>query len=366
MSKSDIKYNHALVAGLARSGKAAVKALRKKGTSVDVYDAREDAEKRIWAESSGCKVIFGAEPIDVKPYDIIVLSPGFPVDRPFIKEAERCGIEVIGELELAYRMGNGKYIAITGTNGKTTTTALTGEIFSASGRKTRVVGNIGNAALNCAVDVDEDTYMITECSSFQLETVKEFRPVISALLNITPDHLDRHKTMKNYIAAKQKIFAAQETSEYFVYNADDELCIKAASTCKAALIPFSRKKKLDMGAYIDDNMIVINNGFDIYKICSTDEVKLPGLHNLENVLAASAICFFSGIGTDIIASVLKKFAGVEHRLEDCGIVNDVHFVNDSKGTNIDSALKAVALYKNIILIAGGYDKGVEYDSFIKG
>ena len=232
----------ALVIGLGRSGKAGAEALVNMGAEVDVYDSNEDIEKRDWAGSIGAAISFGERPVNVKGYDMLVLSPGVPTDKEFIKEAEAEGTEVIGELELAYRYGNGKYVAITGTNGKTTTTTLVGEIFKKAGKKTEVVGNIGVAVMTKAMDVDDDTYLVTECSSFQLDTAVNFKPEISAVLNITPDHLDRHKTMENYANAKGKIFANQGPEEYCIYNYDDEIVRELVKNCKAKLIPFSRKR----------------------------------------------------------------------------------------------------------------------------
>ena len=354
----------ALVVGLGRSGKAAAEALVHMGAEVDAYDGTEDAEKREWAKSIGAAISFGDRPAHVKDYDMLVVSPGVPTDKDFIKEAAADGAEVIGELELAYRYGKGRYVAITGTNGKTTTTTLVGEIFKAAGIKTEVVGNIGVAVMTKAMDATDDTWLVTECSSFQLDTTKTFKPVVSALLNITPDHLDRHKTMENYAAAKAKIFANQDETQYFVYNDDDELCKAEAKKCKATLVPFSRKRQLDFGAFVKDGNIVIRNRKVDYVICAVDKLKIPGLHNLENALAAAAIAFFSGIDMDTISRTIASFSGVAHRIEDCGTVDGVKYINDSKGTNPDAAIKAVISFKNIILIAGGYDKGASYDEFI--
>lgn len=363
---TNIKENKILVVGLARSGKAAAEALRSLGAEVDVYDAKFDEEKRLWADSIGCATLYSDENAIRNDYDMLVLSPGVSPEKAFIKSAASHGAEIIGELELAYRIGRGKYIAITGTNGKTTTTTLVGEIFAASGRAFRVVGNIGTAVLTCATDVDDLTYMVTECSSFQLETTKYFKPIVSALLNITPDHLDRHGNMENYFIAKSKIFQAQDENEYFVYNADDELCVRAAAMCKSVAVPFSRTKPSDSGAFLNGEKIVVKDAGVSYELCDVDQLKIKGTHNIENVLAAAAICYFAGIEPSLISSVIMKFSGVEHRMESCGTVNGVNYVNDSKGTNPDASLKAIASYKNIVLIAGGYDKGAEFDSFIEG
>ncbi len=360
----NLESRRALVIGLGKSGRAGAQALKKLGAAVDVYDGKEDSEKRVWAQELGVGVSFGESPAQIKGYDLVVMSPGISADKDFIREAEADGAEVIGELELAYRYGKGNYIAITGTNGKTTTTALTGEIFKAAGKRTEVVGNIGVAVVSKAVDADDGTWFITECSSFQLETAKAFRPVVSAILNITPDHLDRHKTMENYSLAKARIFANQLTDEYFIYNEDDELTKKMSQLCKAVLVPFSRKKELEFGAFVKEGEIIIRDKNKEHIICKVSELKMPGIHNLENALAAAAISHFAGIGSEYIRDTLRTFAGVAHRLEDCGKKNGVRYINDSKGTNPDASVKAVQSFENIILIAGGYDKGASYDEFV--
>lgn len=362
--KKEIEGKKVLTVGLGKSGIAAASALKSLGAVVSVYDGKESDDKKAWAAENGFPASFGSRPDTVAGYDMLVLSPGVPTDTDYVREAQEAGSEITGELELAYRYGNGKYIAITGTNGKTTTTTLVGEIFKHAGKKTEVVGNIGVAVMSKALQTDDDTYMVTECSSFQLETTKEFCPVVSALLNVTPDHLNRHKTMENYTLAKAKIFANQGEDEYFVYNADDAICVKTAALCRAKTVPFSRKKELDFGAYVKDGKIVIADGVSVTEICGADELQMPGLHNLENALAGAAIAYFAGIAAEPIADTLRSFTGVSHRIERCGSKNGVFFVNDSKGTNPDAAIKAVISFQNIILIAGGYDKGSEYDEFI--
>ncbi len=354
----------ALVVGLGKSGTAAALALSGLGAEVSVYDGREGGGKIEWAESRGFHASFGPRPDSVEGFDLVVLSPGVPADSEFVLEAEAAGAEVIGELELAYRFGKGDYIAITGTNGKTTTTSLTGEIFKRAGRKTEGVGPIGVAVVSKAMSASEDTFFVTECSSFQLETTKDFHPSVSALLNVTPDHLDRHGTMENYVDAKAKIFANQGEGDYFIYNADDEICSSVASRCSAVTVPFSRRRELEFGAFVRDGSITVADGAGKTEICRADELQIPGLHNLENALAAAAVAYFSGIDAASIASALREFPGVSHRIERCGEKNGVAFVNDSKGTNPDAAIKAVNSFRDIVLIAGGYDKGSEYGELI--
>jgi len=367
-----MKDKKVLVIGMGRSGKAAVEALVDAGAVVSVQDSKTEdkLEKEFLAylNEKGVTKYLGSVPEDVGAFDALVLSPGVPPTLDFIEDAKAKGAKIIGELELAYKLGHGSYVAITGTNGKTTTTTLVGEIYKESGRKTHVVGNIGIAVISKAIEADDDSWLVTEVSSFQLETIEEFRPVVSAILNLTPDHMDRHKTMENYGRAKAGVFKNQTQDEYCVLNFDDKACFELAERegCKAKVVPFSRLEELDFGAFVKGGRIVIKNeAGQLVDICGCEELKIPGSHNLENALAAAAIAYFGGIDTDVIARVLRTFAGVEHRIEPCGEINGVRFVNDSKGTNPDAAIKAIeAMKENIILIAGGYDKGSTYDEFI--
>ncbi|MCR5481829.1 MAG: UDP-N-acetylmuramoyl-L-alanine--D-glutamate ligase [Clostridia bacterium] len=371
MKNSDIEGKKILVIGMARSGVAAANALSKLGAAVYVQDSKkkEELDAKVVAdfEKKNIKGYYAETPNSGEiTFDMLVLSPGVPPELDFIKAQKEKGAEITGELEIAYRVGKGKYVAITGTNGKTTTTTLTGEIFKAAGRKTEVVGNIGVPVISASMEADDDTWLVTEASSFQLETVSEFRPVVSALLNLTPDHLNRHKTMENYASAKANVFKNQTKDEYFVVNYDDEPSRKIAEGCGATVVPFTRKEKLDFGAFVSDGRIVIKNEKgETADICGADELQIPGTHNLENALAAAAISYFAGISPDTIAQVLRSFTGVEHRLEYVDTIKGVRFVNDSKGTNPDSSIKAVeAISGKMILIAGGYDKGSEFDELI--
>ncbi len=367
----NIKDKKVLIIGTGKSGKAAVQAMAKLGAEVYVQDNKKeedvDPQLVVFLKEKSVKCYWGKEPEDMSIFDILILSPGVSPELPFIKEAENSGAEIIGELEIAYRVGRGNYVAITGTNGKTTTTTLVGEIYKAAGRETHVVGNIGVAVISKALSDGDDSWMITETSSFQLETTKEFRPEISAILNLTPDHMDRHKTMQRYIDAKAQIFKNQDKKQYCVMNYDDEKCRELFENCNAKPVPFSRLHELDFGAYVKNNNIVVKDGEGkIFEICRTQELNIPGAHNLENALAACAIAYFGGIDKDIIAKVLREFRGVEHRIEICNEIDGIKFVNDSKGTNPDASIKAVeAMKKNIILIAGGFDKNSSYDEFVK-
>ena len=254
MNQNEMKEKKVLIVGMGRSGKAAAEVLHGLGAEVVCQDS-SPAEKLgpkfvTWIEKNGIRRYFGCLPEDLSGFDLVVLSPGVPPYLPFIREAEALGAEVIGELELAWRVGQGRYVAITGTNGKTTTTTLVGEIFEASGRKTEVVGNIGVAAVSKAACAEPDEWLITEASSFQLETTRDFHPVVSAILNLTPDHLNRHKTMEAYGAAKAMVFRNQTADDYLVINYDDKACFALAEGCRATVVPFSRREELDYGAYL--------------------------------------------------------------------------------------------------------------------
>ena len=355
-----------LVVGMGRSGKAAIKALSGTGARLYAQDSQDasnmDEDFLEFLAEGHVKTFFGTLPDDMGMFDMLVLSPGVPPQLGFIQEAEQKGAEIIGELELAYRMTDAHFAAITGTNGKTTTTTLVGEIFKAAGRKTSVVGNIGNPVVTEAVNADRDAWMVTEVSSFQLETTKDFRPEVSAILNLTPDHLNRHKTMKAYGDAKARVAVNQSPDQYLIINHDDSAVIELAKQSKATIVPFSRKEALSAGAYLDGEEIVIRD-FDgsLHDICSRNDLRIIGDHNVENVLAAAALCYFAGIDEKVIGDAVKAFPGVEHRIEFCGSSDGVDYYNDSKGTNVDAAVIALkALRNNIILIAGGDGKAQDF------
>lgn len=368
---TDMQNKKVLIVGMGNSGRAAAQAMVKLGADVSVQDSKDedsiDPQLLTFLKDRSVKCYLGCEPYDMSIFDMLILSPGVPPELNFIKEARKAGAEIIGEIEIAYRVGNGNYVAITGTNGKTTTTTLVGEIYKAAQKKTYVVGNIGVAVISKAMSAEEDSWLITETSSFQLETIKTFQPEISAILNLTPDHMDRHKNMENYGKAKAEVFKNQTPDQYCIINHDDEECLELAKKCKAKVVPFSRKTTLDFGVYVDgDTIIVKDEDGKITEICRPVELQIPGQHNLENALAACAIAYFGGIDAKIIAKVLREFRGVEHRIETCSTIDDIRFVNDSKGTNPDAAIKAIeAMQKNIILIAGGYDKNASFDEFVK-
>lgn len=365
--RQTLKGKRVLVVGLGKSGKAAARALNESGAVVSVQDSKTadglDTQFLSYMQNEGIKAWLGEEPYDMREYDMLVMSPGVPLTLDFIREAQKIGLEIIGEIELAYRIGEAKFAAITGTNGKTTTTTLVGEIFKASGRNTAVVGNIGNPVVTEALGTTDKDWLVAEVSSFQLETTADFRPAVSAILNLTPDHLNRHGTMEAYGQAKARIAANQTASDYLIINADDKDAFKLSSDTEATIIPFSRTSEPEAGAYLDGSSIMVKGSDGSrHLICDRAELQIIGDHNVENVLAASAICYFAGIDPEVISDTVKSFAGVEHRIEYCGTIDDVDYYNDSKGTNVDAAVIALrALRDRIILIAGGDGKGQSFD-----
>lgn len=364
--RESVKGKKVLVVGLGKSGKAAIHVLADLGADLYAQDAspkeKIDPEFLAYMDEKNVSTYLGYLPEDMSRFDMLVLSPGVSPDKDFVREAETAGAEIIGELELAYRLTPAKFIGITGTNGKTTTTTLTGEIFKAAGRKTSVVGNIGEPVVTAAENAGEDEWMVTEVSSFQLETTRYFRPVVSAILNLTPDHLNRHKTMEAYGNAKARVAVNQTEDEYLVVNYDDKATLELAEQSHARVIPFSRKVKPEEGAYLDGTTIIVKGADGTeHRICDTSDLRIIGDHNVENVLAAAAISFYAGIDPEVISAAVKAFPGVEHRIEFSGKYNGIEYFNDSKGTNVDAAVIAIkALRDNIILIAGGDGKAQDF------
>ncbi|MBM7614589.1 UDP-N-acetylmuramoyl-L-alanine--D-glutamate ligase [Alkaliphilus hydrothermalis] len=367
-----LKDKVVFVIGLAVTGVPLVKVLSKLGAKIIVNDLKSEEQlvdtlKEL--EGIEASYILGKHPEDIKQLggiDLVVASPGVPLDIPFIQYFRDENIEIIGEIELAYRLASAQVVAITGTNGKTTTTALTGEIFKHGGKNTFVVGNIGVAAISKALETTPNDFMVMEVSSFQLESVVEFHPKVAALLNLTPDHLNRHKTMENYLEAKLNIFQNQSSGDYAVVNYDNQTVRDASNRLKAKKIYFSRKEILSEGVFVEDGNIVVLLDGRKERVLAANEIKMPGDHNLENALAATAMAFLVGINVESIAESLRTFGGVEHRTEYVGEVNGVAFINDSKGTNPDASINAVKGIKApIILLAGGMDKGNDYTEFIE-
>lgn len=367
-----MEYNgkKALVCGMARSGIAAAKLLNRLGARVTLQDMkkREEISADVLAlEGEGIVLYTGANPDEIAcAQDLIVLSPGIPCDLPFIAAAENAGIEVISEVELAYRLTPCPITAITGTNGKTTTTTLTGEIMKTAYSGTAVVGNIGIPYSEEVERLTEKDWVVAEISSFQMEKAKEFHPHISAVLNITPDHLNRHKTMDVYIAMKERVFAKQTAEDFCILNHGDETCRKMADKTAAKVFFFDSSETLAEGIYLDGDAIEVRWGAINETLIHVDELQILGVHNYENVMAAAAMGICAGIALDTIRTVLKGFAGVAHRIEYVATVDGVDYYNDSKGTNVDASIRAVlAMKKPIVLIGGGYDKGSSFDEWTK-
>ena len=357
---------------MARSGISAAKLLASVGADVTLQDMKpmdvliklHDIEAY---KKEGIKIFAGANPDDIiDGFDYAVLSPGVPCDLPFIKKAESSGVKVISEVELAYTLTECPVCAITGTNGKTTTTTLTGMLLNKKYKNTAVVGNIGVAYSEKVKSLKADDFVCAEISSFQLETSDTFRPHIAAVLNITPDHLNRHKTMDNYVAVKEKIFMKQNKDDFTILNKNDEYCVKMADKTKGKVFFFSSAEKLDEGIYLDgDNIHIKWNGLD-EDVINIHDLRILGTHNYENVMAAVACAVCAGVDMESIREILKEFNGVEHRIEYCGTFDGVDYYNDSKGTNPDASIRAVlAMRKPIVLIGGGYDKDSSYDEWVK-
>lgn len=359
-----------LVFGSGISGIGATRLLEQVGREVILYDgnASLDAEKikKQIGEQTKAEVILGDLQEDVmKTLDLVVMSPGVPTDLPIVNKMRDMGIPIWGEIELAFTYGKGDVLAITGTNGKTTTTALLGEIMKNYKESVYVVGNIGNPYTEVALDMSEESVAVAEVSSFQLETIHEFRPCVSAILNITPDHLNRHHTMEAYIEAKEDVAKNQTKDDTCVLNYEDEVLKKFGENVNAEVLYFSSRRKLDKGIYLENGNIVYKDEEEIV-VCHVEELQLLGTHNYENVMAATAMAIAYGVPMDVIRKTIKAFAGVAHRIEFVCEKHGVAYYNDSKGTNPDAAIKAVeAMNRKTLLIGGGYDKDSQYEEWIE-
>ena len=405
-----IKEKKVLVFGSGISGEAACSLLLREGAEVVLYDGndkldREEILSKIPESGNGSLQILLGTLADekkaqlLKTLDLVVMSPGVPTDLPIVNEMRDRGIPIWGEIELAYEAGKGEVLAITGTNGKTTTTSLLGQIMKNYTENTYVVGNIGNPYTSVALETTEDSVIVAEMSSFQLETIETFRPRVSAILNITPDHLNRHHTMEAYIAAKENI-AKNQTEEdtcvlnyedavtrqfgetlkakvlYFssqrileedtcVLNYEDAVTRQFGETLKAKVLYFSSQRILEEGIYLDGEKIVLSLNGEKTEICTVNELNILGTHNHENAMAAAAMAAAYGVPVEIIRKTLKEFQGVEHRIEFVAEKDGVVYYNDSKGTNPDAAIKGIqAMNRPTVLIGGGYDKDSAYDEWI--
>lgn len=370
-SINDLKGRKVLVVGSGISGIGAVKALRYVGAEPVLYDAndkldREEIRAKL-PQDMQIQIVLGELPEEVTAQaGLVVLSPGVPTDTAFVEAFREKGIAVWGEIELAYRIGSGRVIGITGTNGKTTTTTLAGEIMSAYCSDVDVVGNIGNPYTLTAPDATEETVTVAEISSFQLETVERFRPDVSAILNITPDHLNRHHTMEKYAAAKEAIAANQTKEQTCVLNYENAYTRDFGGRCPARVVWFSSARKLREGYYLDGDDICLAQNGEVTRLLDIHEMNLVGMCNVENVMAAIALTREMGVSMETILSVVRQFRAVEHRIEYVATKCGVDYYNDSKGTNPDAAIQGIrAMSKPTVLIGGGYDKQSEYDEWIE-
>lgn len=365
-----MNHKNVLVFGSGISGIGACKLLEQVGCQVILYDGNTALDPTKLKEQLGtetkAEIILGDLSEDViQTIDLVVMSPGVPTDLPIVNQMRDAGIPIWGEIELAYTYGKGDVLAITGTNGKTTTTALLGQIMKNYKDSVYVVGNIGNPYTTVSLDMKDDSIAVAEVSSFQLETIHEFRPRVSAILNITPDHLDRHHTMEAYIAAKEGVAKNQTKEDSCVLNYEDEVTRKFGEKLSCQVLYFSSQRKLEKGIYLDEGNIVYRDGEEV-TLCHVKELQLLGTHNYENVMAASAMAIAYGVPIEIVRDTMKAFAGVEHRIEFVCEKNGVAYYNDSKGTNPDAAIKGIqAMNRKTLLIGGGYDKDSEYEEWIQ-
>lgn len=361
----ELRDKRVLVVGLGKSGVASALFLKKRGARVTVSDSKPEAELRdeiLLLLDHGITVETGGHgDRTFRGQDLIVVSPGVPFDSPQLQQARALGEPVIGEIELAAQFLAGPIVAITGANGKTTTTTLAGEIIAAGKFPALVGGNIGTPAISFTDQAKPETWTVLEVSSFQLETIVSFRPRIAVILNITPDHLDRHKTFANYVNAKARIFENQQPDDFTILNADDSTTSELATRTRAQLFWFSRKREVEKGAFVGGGNILFRDGKRECEIMPVSEIPLKGVHNLENVLAGVSIGALVGCSPDQILNAVRNFKAVEHRLEFVAQVAGVDYYNDSKATNVDATIKALESFPaNIHLILGGKDKGSDY------
>lgn len=366
-------HKKVLIAGTGKSGINAGKLLLNKGAEVVFYDDNralnvEELLNKFEDREGICVLLGELNDKILEDIDLMIISPGIPVDSSIAEMVRGKNIPIWSEIELAYKVGDGNLAAITGTNGKTTTTSLVGEIFSNYTKNSFTVGNIGIPYTEIALELNEDSYTVAEVSSFQLETVVDFRPHVSAILNVTPDHLNRHYTMENYASVKLDVCKNQTEEDYLILNYDDPIVKEMTNDerVKAKVIYFSRLHNLENGICLNDNKIVLHkNGIET-EIIDLKDLILLGNHNIENYMAGIAVAYYMQIPMDIIVDTLKKFKGVAHRIEFVREVDGVAYYNDSKGTNPDAAIKGIqAMNRRTVLIGGGYDKGVEFDDWIK-
>ncbi|MBE6038101.1 MAG: UDP-N-acetylmuramoyl-L-alanine--D-glutamate ligase [Anaerofustis stercorihominis] len=369
-----VNGNKFVIIGAGRSGICVAKFIAKNGGTALLCDTKEFEQLKkegFGVETTlnveGIITHFGANPDrnDIRGAYAMILSPGAPDTIPPCVVAREEGVEIYSEIEFAYSFYKGAVVAITGTNGKTTTTTLTGELFRNGGKETYVGGNIGDPFINYAKDASEDSYIALEISSFQLSQNRKLHPKVAVITNITPDHLDRHKTMENYIAAKARVFENMTGDDVVILNYDDPLTRELHSLVKCKYVYFSLKEKVE-GAYLENNEIIINMDGNSFSLIRPDEMKLLGLHNAANTMCASLAAYICGIDIDSIKNTLRNFEPVEHRMEYVATKNGVIYVNDSKGTNPEATMVALdAIQSGLVIILGGYDKHSEFDELLE-
>jgi UDP-N-acetylmuramoylalanine--D-glutamate ligase len=364
MVREDFKGKRVTVVGLGRSGIAAARALDALGAFVTVTDKKplDQLESEMKLLSSGIKSAAGGHPNHILvETDLVVLSPGVP-KIPQIRLAQQQGVRVISELELAWLLSEAPYIGITGTNGKSTVTTLVGLMLAKAKKKVLVAGNIGNALTEDISKLKKQDWIVAELSSFQLEDIETFRPRVAAILNVSQDHLDRYHDLNEYVEAKARIFMNQRQEDSLVLNFDDPVVKSFAKRTAATVLPFSRLLRFNPGACVQEGYLTVSGK----RICRTDEIRIQGVHNLENALAAAAISQCAGADGESVAEVLREFPGLEHRLEFVREKDGVSYINDSKGTNVGAVVKSVeGFMQPVILIAGGLDKGSDFSPLIE-
>lgn len=359
-----VRDRHFLVVGFARSGLAATNFLLRRGASATITDLRDASalSEQIARLAGPAELVLGEHRVsDFLAAECIVLSPGVPASLPQLTAAKDAGIPILAEVELASIFLRSSIIGVTGSNGKTTTTSWIAHTLAQAGRHCEAAGNIGTALIGVAEREEQPEIAAVELSSFQLETIRDFHCRIAVLLNITPDHLDRYSSLEDYARAKRRIFLNQRANDKAVLNRDDPAAWQTRTEIAGRVFPFSRKMELNEGVFVRQGEIVIRRGGIESAAGRVSEISLPGAHNLENALAAAAACSLSGLHGAEIARGLSTFQGVEHRLEWCGEIDGIAFINDSKATNVDSAAKAIESFDgNLLLIMGGLDKGGDF------
>ncbi len=372
---TDFTNKHIAVIGMARTGLPSAEVLKGLGARVVLHDrktAGELPDAIRWAEAHGIECRTGTDEVRLEEFDLVVPSPGVPITHPALVEAKARGIEVISEIELAYRISKAPIVAITGTNGKTTTTVLTGLILREDGRDTYIAGNVAGAGLpddgktmiplvTAASKASADSVIVAEISTFQLEWISKFRPKVAALLNVSSDHMDRHQSVEEYAGLKARIFENQTPDDYAVINADNPFTVALSGHLKGREMLFGKSGECAQGACVKNGWVVVRLGDVETPFCRVSEIKLPGTHNLENVMAACCISAALGVKAESVRAVARTFGGVRHRMETIGFINGVAYINNSMCTNVDAAVRSIeAISSPQVVICGGKDKGSDY------